>query len=151
MRMTFRTLKLRRDPEAAPITELIDYEQFCGVKSIDEGVDAAGPEEFQRLSVGQIKSRLDEGWKPFILDVRKPHEADIVSIGADLLRPHEEVIAGDVSGIPRDRPIVVHCKKGGRSAKAAAALLGSGYTEVINMEGGITAWAREIDTSLPVY
>ena len=65
-----------------------------------------------------------------ILDVRKPHEAAIVKLGADLLRPHEEVIAGDVSGIPRDRPIVGHCKLGGRSAKAAAALIDSGSTDV---------------------
>jgi molybdopterin/thiamine biosynthesis adenylyltransferase/rhodanese-related sulfurtransferase len=149
MSMTFRTLKLRRDPDAQPITGLIDYKQFCGVASIDEGAPAA--EGFARSSVTELKARMDGGWAPFILDVRKPHEADIVSIGADLLRPHEAIIAGDVSGIPRDRPILVHCKLGGRSAKAAAALVESGYTDVINMEGGITAWAKEIDTSLPVY
>ena len=84
-------------------------------------------------------------------DVREPHGADIVSIGADLLRPHEEVVAGDLSGIPRDRPILVHCKMGGRSAKAAAALVEAGYTDVTNMEGGITGWAKEIDPSLPTY
>ncbi|MFT5680042.1 MAG: molybdopterin/thiamine biosynthesis adenylyltransferase/rhodanese-related sulfurtransferase [Myxococcota bacterium] len=151
MRMTFRTLKLRKDPEAEPITGLIDYQQFCGVTSIDEGADAAGEEGFTRLSVTEIKSRMEDGWAPFILDVRKPHEAQIVSIGPDLLRPHEAIVGGDVSGIPRDRPVVVHCKMGGRSAKAAAALIDSGYTNVINMEGGITAWAKEIDTSLPVY
>ncbi|MDG1480473.1 MAG: molybdopterin-synthase adenylyltransferase MoeB [Myxococcota bacterium] len=153
MQMTFRTLRLRRDPEAEPITQLIDYKQFCGVGSIEEGADAntAGAEGFTRLSVGEIKARMDDGWTPFILDVRKPPEADIVSISADLLRPHEAVVAGDISGIPRDRPVVVHCKLGRRSAKAAAALIDSGYTDVINMEGGITAWAREVDTSLPVY
>lgn len=154
MRMTFRTLKLRKDPEARPITELIDYEEFCGVVSIDEGAAAKETEAegFERISVQQAKSRLDEGWKPFILDVRKPHEADIVKLSfADLLRAHEEVVAGNFDGIPKDRPILVHCKMGGRSAKAAKALAAAGFADVTNLEGGITGWAKEIDTSLPVY
>ena len=153
MRMTFRTLRLRRDPKAEPITELINYTQFCGVGSIEEGADAtaADAEGFTRLSVSELKARMDAGWAPFLLDVRKPPEAEIVSLGADLLRPHEAVVAGDVSGIPQDRPVVVHCKLGRRSATAAAALVNSGHAEVFNMEGGITAWAKEIDTSLPVY
>jgi adenylyltransferase/sulfurtransferase len=151
--MNFRQLKLRCDPDARPITELIDYEQFCGVVSIDEGAAAAEsePEGFARLGVRPIKARLDEGWEPFILDVRKPHEADIVTIGADLLRPHEKVLAGELAGIPTDRPILVHCKMGGRSAKAARALVAAGYSDVTNMEGGITGWATEIDPSLPTY
>jgi len=154
MQMTFRTLKLRKDPEAKPITELIDYEEFCGVASIDEGAAAreTEPEGFARISVQQAKTRLDEGWKPFVLDVRKSHEADIVSLSfADLLRPHEAVVAGEHDGIPRDRPVLVHCKMGGRSAKAAKALAAAGFTDVTNLEGGITGWAKEIDTSLPVY
>lgn len=151
--MTFRQLKLRCDPDARPVTELIDYQQFCGVVSIDEGAAAAEaePEGFARLGVSSIKARLDEGWSPFILDVRKPHEADIVTIGADLLRPHEKVLAGELAGIPTDRPILVHCKMGGRSAKAAKALVAAGYGDVTNMEGGITGWATEIDPSLPTY
>ncbi|MEL6343495.1 MAG: molybdopterin-synthase adenylyltransferase MoeB [Myxococcota bacterium] len=150
MRMTFRTLKLRKDPDARPITELIDYKQFCGVVSIDEG--AAAIEDFHRISVQQAKARLDEGWAPFVLDVRKPHEADIVKLDfVDLLRPHEQIIDGDVEGIPQDRPILVHCKSGGRSAKAAKALTDAGYSDVTNLEGGINGWAREIDTDLPQY
>ena len=153
LNMSFRQLKLRRDPDARPITELIDYQQFCGVVSAEEGAAAAEaePETFARLDVQQIKARQDAGWAPFVLDVRKPHEADIVSIGADLLRPHEQILAGELDGIPRDRPVLVHCKMGGRSAKAARALTEAGFTDVTNMEGGITAWAQLIDTSLPTY
>ena len=152
LRMTFRTLKLRRDPDAKPITQLIDYQEFCGVTSIQEGADAHQEEGFARLDVKAIKAKLDAGWAPFILDVRKPHEADIVKLGfANLLRPHESVVAGELDGIPRDRPVLVHCKAGGRSAKAAQALVEAGFTDVTNMEGGITAWAQEIDTSLPTY
>ncbi|MFT4975414.1 MAG: molybdopterin/thiamine biosynthesis adenylyltransferase/rhodanese-related sulfurtransferase [Myxococcota bacterium] len=154
MAMTFRTLKLRRDPDAKPITELIDYEEFCGVVSIDEGAAAAAPKDegFARISVQQASTRLKEGWKPFVLDVRKQHESDIVKLDfADMLRPHEAVVEGQHDGIPRDRPVLVHCKMGGRSAKAAAALVAAGYTDVTNLEGGITGWAKEIDTSMPVY
>jgi len=152
MRMTFRTLKLRRDPSAKPITELIDYQQFCGVVSIDEGADAAVEERFSRAGAVQVKSRLDDGWKPFVLDVRKPHEAEIASLDfVDLLRAHEAVVAGHLEGIPTDRPILVHCKSGGRSAKAAKALVDAGYEDVTNLEGGINGWAKVIDPALPQY
>lgn len=153
MRMTFRTLKLRRDPQARPITTLIDYQQFCGVPSIDEGAPAHHPsaEGFRRQDVQSIRARLDAGWAPFILDVRTAAEAGIVSLGADLVRPHRDIIAGELEGIPTDRPILVHCKRGVRSAQAAAALVAAGYAEVVNMEGGITAWATQIAPHLPTY
>ena len=154
MQMRFRELTLRRDPAAAPITTLIDYERFCGVVSAEEGAAAGGQaaEGFSRIGVVAAKRRLDAGWAPFVLDVRGPHEAEIVRFEwADLLRPHGQVIAGAVEGIPRDRPILVHCKSGGRSAQAARALAAAGYTDVTNLEGGITAWATEIDPRMPVY
>ena len=153
MNMRFRELKLRRDPNAKPITELIDYQQFCGVPSAAEGAQPVHEVEgFQRLDVAAVKARLESGWLPFVLDVRKPHEAEIATLGfSNLLRPHEQVIAGDLDGIPRDRPVLVYCKSGGRSARAAEALVHAGFTEVINMEGGITRWATEIDPSLPTY
>lgn len=153
MAMTFRTLKLRRDPKAQPITALIDYQQFCGVPSIAEGAQAISSvaEGFCRQDVQTIRDRMDAGWKPFILDVRTVSEAAIVSLDADLIRPHRDIVAGNLDGIPRARPILVHCKKGGRSAQAAAALVAAGYAEVVNMEGGITAWANQIATYLPTY
>jgi len=159
--MSFRQLKLRKNPgcvicgDNPTVTELIDYNQFCGVPSMDEGARPTDvtdeTEGFARQSVTQIKARLDEGWAPFVLDVRKPHEADIVKLDfADLLVPHEDV-AAHLSEIPRDRDILVHCKMGGRSAKASKVLVEAGYRSVTNMEGGITGWAQEIDTGLPTY
>lgn len=149
LNMKFRELKLRPDPNAKPITELIDYEFFCGLKVDDDEVVAADP--FERLTVAEIKAKLDAGWKPYVLDVRKQHEADIASLPfCDRLQAHETVlqIAGE---LPRDRDILVHCKMGGRSAAAATALAEAGFTRLFNMEGGITSWASEIDPSIPTY
>ncbi|TNE84145.1 MAG: molybdopterin-synthase adenylyltransferase MoeB [Deltaproteobacteria bacterium] len=151
LNMRFRELKLRRDPEAKPITELIDYEQFCGVPMNDHEIaEPTGAEGYQCLSVNEAKEKLDAGWKPYVLDVRKPHEAQIVTLSfADRLQPHEDVLA--IAGeLPTDRPILVYCKTGGRSGTAAEILAQRGF-EVFNLEGGIKAWATEIDTSLPVY
>ncbi len=151
LHMRFRELKLRRDPHAKPITELIDYEFFCGLKPdpAEEATPMAEP--FSRLSVADAKARLDEGWEPYVLDVRKPHEADIVKLAfAERLQPHETV-ADIAAELPRDRDILIHCKMGGRSAAAAATLASRGFTRLFNLEGGITAWATEIDPSLPKY
>ncbi len=153
LNMRFRELKLRRDPEARPITELIDYVQFCGVPANDHDTDQTESDVFQRIDVKTAKTRLDEGWAPYVLDVRKPNEAAIARLSfADRLEPHETV--GNIAGeLPRDRDILVHCKMGGRSAKACAALIAAGFdpARVHNLEGGITGWAKEIDPSLPVY
>jgi molybdopterin/thiamine biosynthesis adenylyltransferase/rhodanese-related sulfurtransferase len=149
LNMRFRELKLRRDPQALPITELIDYEQFCGVPQPTEEVPVSEP--FARLSVTELKARLDGGWTPYVLDVRKPFEADIARLAfADRLEPHETV-ANIAAELPRDRDIVIHCKLGGRSAKACEALAALGFTRLYNVEGGITAWAQQIDPTLPTY
>ena len=149
LNMTFRTLKLRKDPASKPITELIDYQQFCGIPQPVEPV--AGSEPFTRLSVAEIARRRAEGWAPYVLDVRKPHEAEIVRLDfADRLQAHEDV-AAIAADLPRDRDILLHCKGGVRSAMAAATLAGLGFERLFNLEGGINAWAREIDPSLPTY
>ena len=152
LNMRFRELKVRKDPGAPKIEKLIDYLQFCGVPHAGEG---ARPEEqmegFRRMSVSEVKARMDAGWQPYVLDVRKPHEAEIARLSfADRLQPHEDV-AAIAEFLPRDRDILIHCKMGSRSAKAAAVLVELGFTNLINLEGGITAWAREIDPSIPTY
>ena len=165
--MTFRTLKLRKNPDCPmcgthEITELIDYDQFCGIAPPTEtgplevssfGSVAALPEVdgIPQLSVEQLKSRLDKGDKPFILDVREPHEYAIVNIGAPLIPVGQ--LADRVSEIPvpKDAEIIVHCKSGGRSQKASQTLKAAGFTNVSNLAGGITAWADRIDKSLPKY
>jgi len=152
--MRFRELKLYKDPQAPAIERLIDYDQFCGIpkahtgsKEIAPGSEAAS---FARLSVQEIAARRAAGWNPYVLDVRGAGEAAIVRFPwADALIPHTEV-AARLAEVPRDREVLVHCKLGGRSSQAAAVLADAGY-RVTNMEGGITAWAKEIDPSLPTY
>lgn len=153
LNMSFRQLKLRCDPDAKPITELIDYVEFCGAPAHDHDTSETMSDTFQRITVRQAKDRMDGGWAPYWLDVRKPHEAQISAIAhADRLQPHDTVL--DIaSELPRDRDIVVQCKSGGRSARAAAALIGAGFdpARVFNLEGGINGWATEIDRTLPTY
>ena len=156
--MRFRELKLRKNPECVicgpnpTVTELIDYEEFCGVPGTGPAGEAAAPTLFTDLTVQDVATRLHEGWKPFVLDVRKSHEADIVKFSfMDLLRAHEDVVAGNHDGVPRGRDVLVTCKMGGRSAQAAQALAEAGYGSVYNLAGGITAWAKQIDTSMPTY
>lgn len=154
LNMRFRELKLRRDPDAEPITELIDYVQFCGVPMNDHETDGSeAGEAFQRIGLSDAKARLDGDWAPYVLDVRGPNEAQIVKLAfADRLQPHTAVL--DIaSELPRDRDILIHCKMGGRSAKACQALVDAGFdgARLFNLEGGIVGWAKEIDPSLPVY
>jgi adenylyltransferase/sulfurtransferase len=166
--MNFRTLKLRKNPEcpvcsANPtLTELIDYDQFCGI----EKPTSVGPLEVARdkavadlpcvdgipqISVETLKQKLDAKEDVFVLDVREPHEYQIVNIGAPLIPLGEiERRAGELAE-HKDREIVVHCKTGGRSQKAALALKQLGFKKVTNLKGGITAWADKIDPSLPKY
>ncbi|MEC7947815.1 MAG: molybdopterin-synthase adenylyltransferase MoeB [Myxococcota bacterium] len=151
--MGFRELKLRADTTAPPITKLIDYVQFCsGDRGPTTGRQAPAASSFHRLRAAEVKARRDEGWRPFVLDVRRAHEAAIVRFEwADLLRPHEQLISGDLSGLPRDRPILVHCRTGGRSARVASVLIAAGFSDVSNLEGGIRAWAQEVDPGMRVY
>ncbi|MCK6519431.1 molybdenum cofactor biosynthesis protein MoeB, partial [Myxococcota bacterium] len=115
--------------------------------------DAPPAEPFSRLSVTAAKARLDAGWAPYVLDVRRASEAEIVKLAfADRLQPHTEVLH-IADELPRDRDILIHCKLGGRSAAAAQALADAGFDpqRLYNLDGGITAWAQEIDPSLPTY
>jgi adenylyltransferase/sulfurtransferase len=153
--MSFRELGLRCDPDAKPITELIDYVQFCGAPMNDHEADQTTPvsSAFHRVSVTDAKSKLDSGWKPFVLDVRKPNEADIVKLSfTNQLEPHESA-ASIVGDLPTHGDILVHCKRGRRSAIAIESLIVAGVDakRLYNLEGGITAWAQQIDKRLPTY
>lgn len=154
MNMRFRELKLRCDPESPKITELIDYEQFCGVPANDHQSEALEEDVgFQRIDVGAAKAKMDGGWAPYVLDVRRENEAQIVKLSFDdRLQPHSEILA-IASELPKDRDILVYCKMGGRSAQACEDLIGAGFDKarLFNLQGGITSWAKEVDTSLPTY
>jgi rhodanese-related sulfurtransferase len=154
MNMRFRELTLRRDPDAKPITELIDYEQFCGVPMNDHEIQESNvANAFHRINVTDAKAKLDGGWKPFILDVRKAHEADIVKLPIAHRREPHETVANIVGELPAEGDILVHCKLGGRSAMAIEALIAAGVDvdRLYNLDGGIIGWAQQIDKSLPTY
>ncbi|GAA5041418.1 adenylyltransferase/sulfurtransferase MoeZ [Nocardia callitridis] len=146
--MNYRTIKLRRDPERQPITELIDYEAFCGVVS-EEGQSAAAG---STVTARELKDLIDAGKDVAIIDVREPVEWDIVHIDGATLVPKDRILSGEaLSELPQHRPIVLHCKTGIRSAEALAALKRAGFSDATHLQGGIVAWARQIDPSLPVY
>ena len=149
--MRFRELKLRKNPDCPvcgmhpTVTELIDYNQFCGIR----GEEAAAPTSMTDISVEELKKRLDRGDDLFVLDVREPHEYQICNIGGYLIPLND--LPKRVSELDSSREIVVHCKMGGRSAKAADFLRQSGFTKVHNLTGGINAWAERVDPKVPKY
>ncbi|MEM6926137.1 MAG: molybdopterin-synthase adenylyltransferase MoeB [Myxococcota bacterium] len=150
LEMSFRELTLRRDPNRPPVTGLIDYDQFCGVPRPPD--DQPEPSvAWERIDARTLSRRWSEGWRPFVLDVRQPHEAAIVSLPmADRVHPHDQ-LDGIVDELPRDRDLVVHCKSGVRSARAAARLVEQGFDRVFDLTDGIVGWAEDVDPSLPRY
>ena len=146
--MRFREINLRKRPDAQRITELIDYVQFCGVPTADAPPENGG---FTRISVGDARQELEAGWTPYVLDVRKEHESAIVRLDfTDRLHPLETLLE-IADELPDNRDILLYCRSGVRSADACAVLTSTGLTRVFNLEGGIAAWAQEIDPELPVY
>jgi adenylyltransferase/sulfurtransferase len=158
LHMRFRELKLRRNPECPvcgdrpTIRELVDYEQFCGVPAASaRGADVAGSD--QETSVEELNARLGRPAAPFVLDVREPQEYQICRIPGATLIPLGE-LPGRLSELPSgpDAPdIVVHCKTGVRSARAARLLRDRGFDRVKNLEGGVIAWIDRIDPTQPKY
>ncbi|MCA2206350.1 MULTISPECIES: adenylyltransferase/sulfurtransferase MoeZ [Nocardia] len=145
--MNYRTIKLRRDPERQPITELIDYEAFCGVVSEEGQAAAAG----STVTAAELKDLLDAD-KVELIDVREPVEWDIVHIDGATLIPKDRILSGEaLSELPQNKPIVLHCKTGIRSAEALAALKRAGFADATHLQGGVVAWAKQVDPSLPVY
>ena len=150
--MRFRELRLRKNPDcpvcgAHPtLTELIDYNQFCGIRGEDTGEVA---NVMTDMTPEELKRRLDAGDDIFVLDVREPHEYQIANLGGHLIPLND--LPKRVSELDASRVIVVHCKMGGRSAKAVDFLRQSGFSNVHNLAGGITAWAERVDPKVPKY
>ncbi|MDI9952532.1 MULTISPECIES: adenylyltransferase/sulfurtransferase MoeZ [Rhodococcus] len=146
--MTYRTITLRRDPARTPVTELIDYDAFCGVVS-DEGQAAAAG---STITATELRDLLDSGKEIELIDVREPVEWDIVHLPGAVLIPKDRILSGEaLSELPQNKPIVLHCKTGVRSAEALAALKKAGFSDATHLQGGVIAWAKQVDTSLPVY
>ena len=154
LRMRFRTLNLRKDP-ACPacgtheITELIDYEEFCGVRQAAAD-DAAAQSAVPEITPVQLAARIARGDDFDLIDVREPHEWDIARIPGARLIPLGTLV-NELSTLDSARDIVVHCKMGGRSAKAVQQLQASGFRKVWNLAGGITRWSDDVDPSTPKY
>jgi molybdopterin/thiamine biosynthesis adenylyltransferase/rhodanese-related sulfurtransferase len=164
LNMDFRTVNVPTNPdcpvcgEDPTVTELIDYEAFCGIPQDDASSNGTtetdvfeSDDGIPETSVHDLKQRRDAGTEPFVLDVREPYEADIASIDADQLIPVDELENRlDELAADADEEIVVHCRSGGRSAKATEFLREKGY-DASNLEGGVLAWSDEIDSSVPKY
>ena len=148
LEMRYREVKIRKDPETPKITELIDYDAFCGVVS-DEAANAAAG---STITPAELKAKFDNGDIFELIDVREPHEYEIVNIKGAKLIPKDRILSGEaLAGLPQDKPIVLHCKSGARSAEALAALHKAGFKDATHLGGGVLAWARQIDKSLPTY
>ena len=154
LNMRFRELKLRKNPECPvcgtnpTVTKLIDYDHFCGIvpetpqeKNMKNGIP--------QITVKEFKARRDSGEDIFLLDVREPYEYQIAQIGGTLIPQND--VPNRLAEIPRDREIVVQCRSGARSQRIAELLKQSGYTQVVNLAGGILAWADEIDAKVQKY
>ncbi|CAN5853587.1 molybdopterin-synthase adenylyltransferase MoeB [soil metagenome] len=151
--LKFRELKLRKDPlcpicsDSPTITELVDYEAFCGLSPNQQ----VAPPQLEEITATELKRRLDRGDELQIIDVREPHEYEIARLPGVKLIPLSHVV-NRISEIDPARETVVHCKGGVRSAKAIEALKATSFPgRLINLKGGITAWSNDVDPSVPKY
>jgi len=154
LEMSYRTVQVRKDPECPvcgrnpTITELIDYEAFCGAVS-EEAQEAA---QGSTITARDLKNMMDAGENIYVVDVREPNEYEIVSIPGATLIPKGEFISGAaLERLPQDKRIVLHCKSGARSAEALAIAKDAGFSDAVHVGGGVLAWVRQIDPSLPTY
>ena len=154
LEMSYRKIKVRKDPECPlcgknpTITELIDYDAFCGTLS----------EEAQQAAIGstilatELKEMIDRGDDLYLVDVREPAEYEIVSIPGSVLIPKGDILNGSaLASLPQDKQVVMYCKTGIRSAETLAAVKAAGLSNAVHVQGGVIAWANQVDPSLPTY
>jgi adenylyltransferase/sulfurtransferase len=157
-KLRFRELKLRKDPacpvcgENPTVRELIDYEEFCGLRPLAAQENTATEEtRMEEITATELKQRLDRGDDLQLIDVREPNEFDIARIPGTKLIPLGQVTER-IGEIEEGRETVVHCKGGVRSAKAIEALTRAGFKgKLVNLKGGIAAWSNDVDPSVPKY
>jgi len=142
--MSYRTIAIRKDPAAPAITELIDYDEFCGVVSKTTDDSAITPRELRDL--------LDSGTNIALIDVREPGEWEINHIDGAQLVPSSSINSGEgLTRLPRDRRPVLYCKTGVRSAEALGAFRDAGFADVVHLQGGIVAWAQQMQPDMVMY
>jgi sulfur-carrier protein adenylyltransferase/sulfurtransferase len=152
LEMTYRAVKVRKDPECPlcgknpTITELIDYEEFCGAVSDEAQTAAAG----STITATELKEMRDRGDDFLLVDVREPAEWEIVHLPDAVLIPKGE-LPSRLSELPQDKPVVMYCKSGVRSAETLALLKSAGFKDAMHVQGGISAWAIQVEKTQPVY
>jgi adenylyltransferase/sulfurtransferase len=146
--MSYRTITVRKDPSEAfrpKITELVDYEQLCGVVSQDAGSDSG-------ITPRELRDLMDSGKKLALIDVREPAEWEIVHIEGAQLIPQSSITSGEgLAKLPQDRMPVLYCKTGVRSAAALAAVRKAGFLDAVHLRGGIVAWAQQMQPDMTMY
>ncbi|MDT5045956.1 MAG: sulfur-carrier protein adenylyltransferase/sulfurtransferase [Mycobacterium sp.] len=148
LEMSYRTITIRKDPSTPKITELIDYEEFCGVVSEDTA-DAAADSS---ITPRELRDLLDSGKKVALIDVREPVEWDINHIDGATLIPKSMISSGEgLAKLPADRVPVLYCKTGVRSAEALAAVKKAGFADALHLQGGIVAWAKQMQPDMVMY
>ena len=155
LEMSFRKVKVRKDPNCplcgdhpTQVDLLPDYDAFCGVLS--DAAEVAVKDS--TISVTELASKIDANEGFYLVDVREPSEFEIVRIPGSHLIPKQGFLDGTVlATLPQDKPIILHCKSGVRSAECLAILKGAGFADASHVAGGVIAWAKQIDKSLPVY
>jgi molybdopterin/thiamine biosynthesis adenylyltransferase/rhodanese-related sulfurtransferase len=154
LEMTYRKIKVRKDPQCAicgenpTVTELIDYDDFCGAVSDEAAAAAVG----STITAPELRDWLDSDKSIELIDVREPAEWEIVRIPGARLVPKGEFLDGSaLAGLPQDRQIVLYCKSGVRSAEALAAVKAAGFRDAVHVQGGVVSWVKTVDPSLPVY
>ncbi|MER7580515.1 adenylyltransferase/sulfurtransferase MoeZ [Kitasatospora sp. NPDC097691] len=154
LEMNYRQVKVRKDPNCAvcgenpTVTELIDYEAFCGVVSEEAQAAAAG----STVTSHQLKQWQDDAEDIYLIDVREPGEFEIVNIPGAVLIPKNEFLMGDaLEKLPQDRKIVLHCKSGVRSAEVLAVVKAAGFANAVHLGGGVLGWVNQIEPHKPVY
>ena len=148
LEMSYRAIAIRKDPSTPKITELIDYGKFCGVVSDDAAAAAAG----SAITPRELRELLESGKKVALIDVREPAEWDINHIDGAQLIPTSLINSGEgLAKLPQDRMPVLYCKTGVRSAEALAALKKAGFADAVHLQGGIVAWAKQMQPDMVMY
>jgi sulfur-carrier protein adenylyltransferase/sulfurtransferase len=158
LELEYRKLSVRKDPNCAicgenpTVTELIDYDTFCGAIS-DEAADAVADSTISVLQLEEWLKERAEGSRDFVLvDVREPNEREINEIPGSVLIPKGDFLTGEaLQQLPQDKQAVFYCKVGGRSAEVLAVAKGAGFSDAVHVGGGVAAWVNQVDPSQPAY
>ncbi|WP_125078339.1 adenylyltransferase/sulfurtransferase MoeZ [Mycobacterium sp. P7213] len=148
LEMSYRTIAIRKDPATPAITELVDYDAFCGVVPEDDAAAAAG----STITPAELRELLDSGQLLALIDVREPGEWAINRIEGAQLVPQSTINTGEgLAKLPQDRMSVLYCKTGIRSAQALATLKKAGFANAVHLQGGIVAWAKQMQPDMVMY